>query len=293
MLSMTGFGRGAAESGRRRIRVTLRGVNHRFLDIVVRGGDDLREVEPLIRDRLKTALARGRVEVQVASTPILGGDQGLGVDEELVASLAELGRRLAAEGGVRRAELDFAELLRVPGVLRTEADDLGWDDDDRAALTTAVDAALEQMVTARKLEGSSLERALEERIAGLETLLEPLQARQQGLTDELLQQLEGRVAEMLGDVAYDRERLLQEVALLVDKSDVSEELDRLASHLQHFRKVLGQTGSLGKRLDFLAQEIFRELNTIGSKCRNSEVTRRVVDGKVLCEQIREQVQNVE
>jgi len=124
-----------------------------------------------------------------------------------------------------------------------------------------------------------------------------LKALREAVASELAGGLRQRIRELLvaedAAGALDENRLAQEVAILVDKSDVSEELDRLFSHLEHFREVMDEEGSLGKRLDFLTQEIFRELNTLGAKCRDSEMTRRVLDGKVLCEQIREQVQNVE
>lgn len=291
MHSMTGYGRGAAEGDGLRISVGLRSVNHRYLDVVLRGGDELREVETALREQLGGRLHRGRVEAVVDCQPLAAATPQ--VDEQAVQALAELGERLASAGWIASANLELGDLLRLPGVVRLEPVRGGWSDADRAALASALAAALDELVTGRAAEGEALRRALVERLDGLEEILAALRRRQAGLTEELLAGLRQRLADMLADTNVDQDRLVQETALLVDKSDVGEELDRLGSHLEHFRSILDQEGSIGKRLDFLAQEIFRELNTIGSKCRNSEVTRAVVDGKVLCEQLREQVQNVE
>lgn len=293
MRSMTGFGRAAAEGENLRISVHLKGVNHRFLDIVVRGGEGIREFEPAIRQRLAKELHRGRVEVHV-DLAMIGDAARPKVDEEAVQALRGLGERLAAAGVVTSADFSFAELLRMPGVFGVSGhQELEWSPGDRRALDDALDAALEQMVGARALEGEKLTAALVQRLDGLGEVLGQLREHQAGLTDELLTNLRCRLGELLGDAAVDEARLAQEAAVLVDRADIAEELDRLGSHLEHFREVLAQGGSLGKRLDFLAQEIFRELNTVGSKCRKSSVTRVMVDGKVLCEQLREQVQNVE
>jgi uncharacterized protein (TIGR00255 family) len=148
-------------------------------------------------------------------------------------------------------------------------------------------------VSAREAEGKSLAAILAERMDRLAELVAALEELRIAAREELGAALKRRLDEVLQGTAMDESRLAQEVALLVDRSDVSEELDRLRSHLQHFRQVVGEGGALGKRLDFLTQEIFRELNTLGSKCRHAGMTRKVLDAKVVCEEVREQVQNVE
>jgi len=153
--------------------------------------------------------------------------------------------------------------------------------------------ALAQLVASREREGASLQAAMEERLALLAKVADRLDALRAPVAGELAAAMKRRLAELLAGQPLDEARLAQEVALLVDRSDVTEELDRLRAHLGHFREVAAERGPSGKRLDFLTQEIFRELNTTGSKCRNHEMTRAVLDAKVLCEQIREQVQNVE
>ena len=154
--------------------------------------------------------------------------------------------------------------------------------------------AVAQLVASREKEGASLVAAMEEKLRGVEEAVQRLDALRGPVREEMAASLKRRLDELLGGQPLDEARVAQEVALLVDRSDVSEEIDRLRSHVEHFRAVMREkTGPRGKRLDFLTQEIFRELNTLGAKCRNAEMTRAVLDAKVLCEQIREQVQNVE
>lgn len=290
MHSMTGFGQAAGENERYRIGVTLRGVNHRFLDLSLRGLDD-RELEPAFRDLVASRLARGRVEANVEVVSVGPRQVEIGVEEEAVRSLRALTDELADRGLIGR-RLEIGDLLRLPEVLRLEASDPEWSAADRELLLALAGEALEQLLAARATEGGKLRAMIEERLDGLGTIARELRALRAGRSDEMARQLGERIAEIARDVV-DADRIAQEVAILADKTDVAEELDRLESHLDHLRSILDQEGSIGKRLDFLAQEIFRELNTVAAKCRDSEMTQRVVEGKTLCEQIREQVQNVE
>ena len=290
MHSMTGFGQAAGENERYRIGVTLRGVNHRFLDLSLRGLDD-RELEPALRDLVASRLARGRLEANVEIVSMGPRQVEIGVEEEAVRSLRALTDELADRGLVGR-RLEIGDLLRLPEVLRLEASDPDWSAEDKELLLALAGEALEQLVAGRATEGEKLRAMIEERLDGLGTIAGELRTLRAGRSEEMARQLGERVAEIARD-AVDADRIAQEVAILVDKTDVAEELDRLESHLDHLRSILDQEGSIGKRLDFLAQEIFRELNTVAAKCRDSEMTQRVVEGKTLCEQIREQVQNVE
>ncbi len=289
MHSMTGFGQSAGENERYRIGVTLRGVNHRFLDLSLRGLD--KELEPPFRDLVASRLARGRVEATVEIAPVGPRRFEVGVEEEAVRALRSLTDELAASGLIS-GRLEIGDLLRLPELLRLEASDPDWSADDQELLLELAGEALEQLVAARATEGAKLRALIEERLDGLGTISGELRTLRAGKSAEMAARLGERIAEIARDVA-DADRVAQEVAILADKTDVAEELDRLESHLDHLRSILDQEGSIGKRLDFLAQEIFRELNTVAAKCRDSEMTQRVVEGKTLCEQIREQVQNVE
>ncbi len=292
MRSMTGFGQAAAENERFRLTVTLRGVNHRFLDLSFRLRDTLRPFEPALREVLANQLSRGRVEVSVDAETVGARTVDVSIDEAVAVAVSSVCDRLR-ERGVVAGALEIGDLLRLPEVVRLRADDPEWTAEDRSLLLLVTEDALAQLVAARVIEGEKLVTVLDERIEGLHGLATNLSERSEGMAAELAEGLRGRIGELLTREKLDEDRLAQEVAYLVDRSDVCEELDRLQSHLDHFRTVMAQQGSIGKRLDFLTQEIFRELNTLGSKCRDSEMTRWVLDGKVFCEQLREQVQNIE
>ena len=292
MRSMTGYGQAAAENDRFRINVTLRGVNHRFLDLVLRGIDRFRELEPELREVFAERLERGRVEAHFELETVGPRQVEVRVEENLVRSLRAQCDELA-ERGLISPELEMGDLLRLPDAVRLDLRQAEWRDEDRDLLLRLTREAIDQLVAARTTEGRKLQRVLEDRCAGLEELAAELRALREGRTLEMARQLEQRVGELLAGKLPDEDRIAQEVAFLVDRSDVAEELDRLESHLEHIRSMLARDGSIGKRLDFLAQEVFRELNTLAAKCRDSEMTQKVVEGKALCEQIREQVQNVE
>ncbi len=201
-------------------------------------------------------------------------------------------QRLVEDGLVVNG-LAAGDLLRIPEAFRVEIAAEAWNEEDDALLLRVTRDAVAQLVAGRETEGASLIAVFTEKLAALEEVVGRLDALRGPVRDEMAAALRRRLAELLGGQGLDEARVAQEAALLVDRSDVSEEIDRLRSHLEHFRGVAREAGPSGKRLDFLTQEIFRELNTLGSKCRNAEMTRAVLDAKVLCEQIREQVQNVE
>lgn len=287
---MTGFGQASAESEHHRVSITLRGVNHRYLDVSLRLRDELRDLERPLRDAITDRVERGRVEVVVDVEPTGAPRPSVEIDLPLLRVLNDTLSPLSALGQVD-ARLHFADLLRIPELVRfstVEEHAL-----DPAVALEVTGRALEQLVESKAREGASLRAALDERLDALEALRAAMATRAEALPEIQRVALGERLDALLDGVDLDPSRVAQEAAVLADRSDVREELDRLASHLDHFRELLDASGRLGKRLDFLAQEIFRELNTIGSKCRDAELTRRVLDGKVLCEQLREQVQNVE
>lgn len=292
MRSMTGFGQVSGQSEKFRVTVTLRGVNHRFLDLSMRLRDELRREEQALRELLCERLWRGRVEVSVEVAAIGRRDVEVSLEREVASAIKTLADDLAADGLIAGGPY-LGDLLRLPELVRLEARDPEWTAADRAVLLRVTADALEQLIAARSEEGEKISAVLRGRIETLQRLASELATDRQRVVSALAAGLRRRVAELLADEAVDENRLAQEVAYLVDRSDVSEELDRLQSHFEHFRSILSQDGSIGKRLDFLIQEIFRELNTLGSKCRDSAMTRRVLDAKVVCEQLREQIQNVE
>lgn len=292
MRSMTGFGQAAGETDRWRVTVTLRAVNHRFLDLSLRLRDEYRAFEPALRQLLVERLERGRLEATVEIVPLAEPAGAVEIDEGLVAELHGRMRELAARGLVA-GELTVADLLRAPQLVTFRVRDPAWTPADQERWLAVTAQALDELVAARVAEGEKLAAVLAVRRRELEQVVDRLREQRTGVTEQMARSLRERVAELLAGTELDPDRLVQEVALMAERSDVSEELDRLGSHLEHFHAVMAQPGSIGKRLDFLAQEILRELNTVGSKCRDGAMIRTVLDGKVLCEQLREQVQNVE
>ncbi len=292
MRSMTGYGEASGENARHGITVSLRAVNHRFLDLQLRLGDELRGSEAALRDAIGREVARGRVEARVELRPVAERKAtvlvNLGVVREAHAAVHQL-----AEAGLVERGLSAGDLLRLPEAFRVELAGEEWTPEDEELLLAVVREAVAQLVAGREKEGASLTVILEEKLRALGGVVARLDALRGPVREELAAALRRRLSELLGGQTLDEARIAQEAALLVDRSDVSEEIDRLRSHVEHFRAVTRESAAAGKRLDFLTQEIFRELNTLGAKCRNAEMTRAVLDAKVLCEQLREQVQNVE
>lgn len=296
MRSMTGFGQATGSNARHALTVALRSVNARYLEIRLRLDDEHQTAEAELKSLLEGELSRGRVSVSV-DVQVLG-ERPVEVRvhrpavEAAHAALEEL-----VEGGLIGEKLTAGDLLRMPEALEVRALPDRWDDADRELLLEVAGEALEQLVAGRAGEGERLRQVLAARLESLGEAVRGLRELAGGAVGAAAAALKERLDELLAGEGpgrgVDPERLEQEVAILADRLDVSEELDRLDAHLEHFRELLGRDGAVGKRLDFLAQEILRELNTAGSKCRHAAMTRKVLDGKVLCEQIREQVQNVE
>jgi uncharacterized protein (TIGR00255 family) len=289
---MTGYGEASGENARHGVTVSLKAVNHRFFDLVLRLGDELRSSEQALRDVLGKELSRGRVEARVEVRPVAERKATVQVHMGVIREAHAAVHQLVENGLVERG-LSAGDLLRIPEAFRVEVASEEWSPEDHELLLRVAGEAVAQLVAGRETEGANLAAVMEERTRALDGIVARLDVLRGPVREELGAAVRRRVEELLGGQALDEARLAQEVALLVDRSDVSEEIDRLRSHLDHFRSILRDSGPAGKRLDFLTQEIFRELNTLGAKCRNAEMTRAVLDAKVLCEQIREQVQNVE
>ena len=292
MRSMTGYGEASGENARHAVSVSLKAVNHRFLDLQLRVGDELRTSEGAVRDLIAREISRGRVEARVDARPLVERRADVHVHLGIVRA-AHAATHQLVEDGLVATGLAAGDLLRIPEAFRVELASEQWDAEDHDLLVRIAREAVAQLVASRETEGASMAAVLEEKIKALDEVVGRLDVLRGPVRDEIATALRRRLGELLGSHAVDESRVAQEAALLVARSDVSEEIDRLRSHLEHFRAVAREAGPSGKRLDFLTQEIFRELNTLGAKCRNAEMTRAVLDAKVLCEQIREQVQNVE
>lgn len=292
MRSMTGFGQAVSETDVCRAVVRIRCVNHRFLDIALRMPEELRSQEAAIRQLISERLHRGRIEVRLDVDDHREREVQVRINQRFVAALAQAVEDLVVQG-VSLEGLTLGDLARIPDALRISSATV----DDTALAETilkVVGASLDEVEQMRSREGSKLAAILTDRLESLMKLVGEIASVQPSIQTELGQRLRDRLREIEnGATAIEEPRIAQEIALLVERSDVKEELDRLTTHAEHFRQILGQEGAIGKKLDFLAQEILRELTTLAAKCRHTEVMQRTIDAKLLCEQIREQVQNVE
>ena len=296
---MTGIGEAAEQSGPHRVTVTARSVNHRYLDFAVRLRAPYRILEPELRAVVAAEIRRGRVELGV-EIERAGTAATVEVCDETADALQRVARRWRRRGLVA-SELSAGELMSAARLSRPEAGPSVMGAEERTLAVRVCRRAVAALVVEREREGRALEEALRGHLSELRGCVEALVAHREEVVDRGLNELEGRVRELLegheavdaAGVGLDPARVLQEVALLIERSDTAEELERLGGHLDGFAAAMAESGAVGRRLDFLTQEILRELNTVGSKCRDLAMQREVVEGKVLCEQLREQVQNIE
>lgn len=289
---MTGFGEAFAENEHYRVEATTRSVNHRFLDLVVRVPEEHRSLEALVGEIVRDSMARGRVEIRLTIESLEDRPVSVELREDILRQLLKQVDTLASEGLVA-GSISAADALRLPQVLTIRESPPGWTSQDDDLVRKAVAAALTQAVEAREHEGANLRQILASKVEELGLLCADLVSRRRQLKREMRATLRERLIELLEESPIPEERLAQEAALLVERSDVGEELDRLSAHLDHFGTLAAGEGPHGRRLEFLVQEMQRELNTIGGKCRDARMARDVVDGKLLCEQLREQLLNVE
>ncbi len=285
--SMTAFARVQADSNIGALAWEIRSVNHRYLEIGLRLPEELRAQEGEIRQRIGNRLHRGKVDCALRFSRGAGGAEALEFDEP------RLGQLLHAAWTLREREeqlrpLGVAEVLQWPGVMRTPEVDVEELANQALAL---LDEALGQLVATRLREGEELARLLEQRLTAMEGIVADTRTVIPEVAEAYRQRLNERLAEVRGEL--DPARLEQEMVLSAHKTDVHEELDRLDAHIAEVRRVIAGSGAVGRRLDFLMQELNREANTLGSKATDLRVTNASVELKVLIEQMREQVQNIE
>ncbi len=290
MKSMTGLGLGAAPLGDGRLLVELRSLNHRFVDVRVRVPPELGEHSFFVEQLAREQLERGRYDIGVRTEGAAMPPPTLSLDraKAVYASLAELRDELAPG-----TELPISALVSLPDVVASAP--TGTVDQVRNALRAAFTEALESLALMRSSEGDALETELRLRLERAERCREQIADHAPAVTESYRRRLREKLDRLVLDagVELDANRLEMEVALLAERSDITEELVRLASHFDQFGKLLGFAGPIGRKLDFLLQEISREANTIGSKIQDASVAHLVVELKADVERIREQVQNVE
>jgi uncharacterized protein (TIGR00255 family) len=285
--SMTAFAREQKQLPWGRAVWEIRSVNHRFLEITLRLPEELRSLDPTVREHLSAKISRGKIDCSLRFEPEKGTDVQFNVNISLAEQLLNAARQLQTLDS-RLSGLNVAEVLRWPGVLEAPTPDL---DVLGNALLTELDHTLEHFIAHRQREGSTIRALLLERCDAISAEVATVRAALPDILQAQRERLQARVEEVLQHV--DQDRLEQEMVLFAQKMDVAEELERLETHVQEVRAVLQQNKPVGRRLDFLMQELNREANTLGSKSVHTSSSAVAINLKVLIEQMREQVQNVE
>lgn len=290
--SMTGFGAAALETPELRASVSVRSLNHRFLDLSVSTPRRLVALEPRLKALVQERVQRGKVELSLRATTSSAEPVELVVSEGLATALVAALRRLQGEHGLQ-GELRASDVARFPGVLEQVESAAGLDEDLQERLLELAVRSLDALEAMRRGEGALLARELERLLDGIGASAERLEKLSAESREARRESLLERVRALCGELGLDDARVYQEVVRQAERSDVAEELQRLRSHLEQARGLLGAAEPVGKRLDFLTQELMREANTIGSKAAAASMIREVVELKATVERVREQVQNVE
>ena len=285
--SMTAFARTELQHDQAGVQWEIRSVNHRYLDVGVRLPEDLRRLEPKVRERVGTRLGRGKVDCTLRVLPAPAEADGLSVDRDLATRIAN-GARVVADLLPDPAPVSPVDILRWPGVVRAQAPDPELI--ERIVLDE-LDRALSDLVAMREREGARIDAMIRERLGDLEVEAGRVRAVLPTIVQAYGERMRARIEEL--DAAVDEGRVEQELALVAQRMDVAEELDRLEAHADEIRTTIARPGPAGRRLDFLMQELNREANTLGSKSAAVTTSRASIDLKVLIEQMREQIQNVE
>jgi uncharacterized protein (TIGR00255 family) len=292
MKSMTGFGHGAASGDEFTVAVEIKTVNNRYLDIHLRLSQELSPLEMMIRKRISARLSRGRVDLNINFERT--GATTYEINRQLIAGYVSAMRDIQKEFDLP-GDIDVSAVARLPGAMAPARD--GLDETNIAGLERALDEALDSLESMRENEGAALAEEMHLRLTKIETEVPIIEAAAAGLADAYRQRLQKRISELLARgaqaVDLDAGRLAQEVAYLADRSDISEELARLRSHIEQFRAAIDAEGEVGKRLDFLLQELNREANTVLSKSTEISIKDAGLAIKAEVEKLREQVQNVE
>ncbi len=284
--SMTGFSRKDHSAPWGELAIELRAVNHRYLEMSLRLPEELRSLDPAIRGLVGKKLSRGKIDLSVKLNSTRSSEENINLNEDLVDQLVSTATKLGDKlgGGTLRP----MDVLRWPGVVLEPVKDL---ESIQAQALSLIEEALTSLVSSREGEGERLEQMLRERTTAITQLVSSTRDRLPLIRQNIQDKLRGRLSDL--DVKADEGRLEAEIALLLNKADVDEELDRLDSHVTEATNILKSSKPVGRRLDFLMQEFNREANTLGSKSQDAETTKTAMELKVLIEQMREQVQNIE
>ncbi len=289
--SMTGFGSAQASAGDESVSVEVRSVNHKFCEVKVRCPRELVGIEQLAQKMVKATVARGAVDVAIRRVAKSASGVTPVVDVALAREYYRVHSQLARELGLPD-EVRLQFIASQPQVIRIEEMQMNLEQ-FQSAVEVALSTALESLVRMRTTEGQAIAQDLQRRLSAIQSAVVEVRPLVEQSLESYRTRLRQRVAELIGDAAIDAQRIAQEVVIFAERTDVAEELTRLDSHVGQFRSLFSLAEPSGRKMDFLVQEMNREINTIGSKSQSSEIANRVVLIKTELERIREQVQNIE
>lgn len=290
MKSMTGYGRGIYEAEGRSYTVEIKSVNHKYSDITIKLPRNLSFLEDKIRKEVQSRVNRGKIDIFVTFLNYSEKGKKIIINHELAKNYLKELNALGEQTGLEN-KVSVMDLARLPEVLTVEnedEEDVLWNE-----LKVAVQKALDSFEIARKTEGEKIKEDLQARVSKISEKIKEISEYSSGLVKEYIVKLEERIKELLQTDIVDQTRLAQEVVIFSDKSSIEEELTRLSSHIIQFEKIIQKEEPIGKNLDFLVQEMNREINTIGSKANSLNITNLVVEVKTIIEDVREQIQNIE
>ena len=288
--SMTGYGKSNMSKNLREYQVEIKSVNHRYLDVSIKMPRSLSYLEEEIKKAISAKVTRGKVDVFITFNNNSLEGRDIKINTEIARMYIQELRNLAETEGIV-ADIPVTEISKLPDVLTIQNNQ--DDETIKNELLEVTNKAIENLVGMRKIEGEKIAQDLLARIQDIEEKVKKISALSTGLIDEYVVKLNTRIKELLQDQEIDEARLAQEVVIYADKCSIEEEVTRLNSHIYQFRELLQSDEAVGKKIDFMIQEMNRETNTIGSKANNLEITNEVINMKTQIENIREQVQNIE
>ena len=290
MKSMTGFGRASLESNGKNYIIEIKTVNNKYSDITVKSPKRLSFMEDKIRKQIANRITRGKVEVSVSFFDFSNKSKNVVLNKEIAKEYIKQLREIADENNLSE-NISVVEIAKLPDILNS----IDSDNDEEIAgeALQCLNMALDSLIEMRKTEGENIKQDLLVRIERVQNLVDKIAENSKGIVEEYVSKLEKRVKEILKTDVVDENRIAQEAVIYADKTSIEEELTRLNSHIVQFKELVNSDGPVGKKLDFVIQEMNRETNTIGSKAGSGEITKAVIDLKVELEDIREQIQNIE
>lgn len=290
MKSMTGFGRASLESNGKNYIIEIKTVNNKYSDITVKSPKRLSFMEDKIRKQIANRITRGKVEVLVSFFDFSNKSKNVVLNKEIAKEYIKQLREIADENNLSE-NISVVEIAKLPDILNSIDSDN--DEEITSEALQCLNMALDSLIEMRKTEGENIKQDLLVRIERVQNLVDKIAENSKGIVEEYVSKLEKRVKEILKTDVVDENRIAQEAVIYADKTSIEEELTRLNSHIVQFKELVNSDGPVGKKLDFMIQEMNRETNTIGSKAGSGEITKAVIDLKVELEDIREQIQNIE